>query len=246
MLFHLCYVMPINKIIHYIWLGNNKIDKVSSICINSWYSNLKDYEIKQWNEKNLPIDKIKKSSKFFRDCYNKKLWAFASDYLRLYLLYEYGGIYLDTDVQVIKNFDSFLDLDFFAGLESNEFVGTGVIGAKKKSNVIKKILDFYDNEIYFSPLCNNPMIFKYILDKNKYLLDKKNVIFQEKIFSPLSLIEENEYPKFTNETVSIHWYNANWNFTIKGEIFLRCKNLSWYKKPYIVLRILFRRFILKK
>ena len=92
----------IPKKIHYIWLGRNKKDRASQICLNSWKTNLKDYEIIEWNEDNLPLDSIAQHNRFFYYCRKYKLWAFMSDYLRLWILYKEGGIYLDTYVQLLK------------------------------------------------------------------------------------------------------------------------------------------------
>ena len=141
----------IPKIIHFIWLGNNKIDKKSQICINSAKRLLPDYQINIWTESNINIEKIRKKNKFFDECLKNKLWAFASDYLRLYILAKYGGIYLDTDVEVIKKFDDLLINKCFMGLEEeingDTYIGTGIIGAESDSVVIDKILDFYDQKI---------------------------------------------------------------------------------------------------
>ena len=109
----------ISKKIHYIWLGENKKDRVSQICINSWKNVLKDYKIIEWNEDNLPLDKIAKANSFFACCMKYKLWAFMSDYLRLWILYQEGGVYMDTDVQAIKPFDDLLKNKTFLKINKN-------------------------------------------------------------------------------------------------------------------------------
>ncbi|WP_323067760.1 glycosyltransferase family 32 protein, partial [Limosilactobacillus reuteri] len=108
----------IPKKIHFIWLGGGNFDKQSLICVNSAKRILSNYQIVIWTEKNLDLEKIANENKFLRECLKRKLWAFVSDYLRLYILYHYGGIYLDTDVQIIKPFSKeMLSKNFFAGLE---------------------------------------------------------------------------------------------------------------------------------
>ena len=107
----------IPKIIHYIWLGGKPKPNVVNICINSWREKLSDYEIIEWNEKNLKLDEISSKNKFFSECRKRKLWAYMADYLRLWILYQYGGIYIDTDMQIIRSLDSLLDCDFWIGEE---------------------------------------------------------------------------------------------------------------------------------
>ena len=138
----------IQKKIHYIWLGQKQKDRASQICINSWKSNLPNYEIIEWNESNLPLDEIARENRFFAYCRKYKLWAFMSDYLRLWILEREGGIYLDTDVQVLKPFDDLLKYPMFLGYEMNDYVGTGIIGAEKGNPVIKALLNFYADKIW--------------------------------------------------------------------------------------------------
>ena len=92
--------MSIPKVIHYCWFGGGKLDELSQRCLESWKEKLPDYEIKEWNESNFDI----KINKFVNEAYEKKYWAFVSDYARLWVVYNYGGIYLDTDVEVLNHF----------------------------------------------------------------------------------------------------------------------------------------------
>ena len=109
----------IPKIIHYCWFGGN--DKLESVmkCIESWKKYLPDYEIMEWNESNF---NIKKANQYVREAYDNKKWAFVTDYVRLIALYENGGIYFDTDVEVFKSFDSLLSEKAFFGFESTIYV----------------------------------------------------------------------------------------------------------------------------
>ena len=91
----------IPKIIHYCWFGKNEKPDIVIKCIDSWKKILNEYEIIEWNEKNFKID----SNKFVKQAYDSKKFAFVSDYVRVYALYNYGGIYLDTDVEVFKSLD---------------------------------------------------------------------------------------------------------------------------------------------
>lgn len=218
----------IQKKIHYIWLGNKPMDKTSIMCINSCRRACPDYEIKIWDEKELNLKQISKNNKFLDICLKLKLWAFASDYLRLYILSKEGGIYLDTDVEVIKNFDSMLDEVFFVGREMGDYIGTGIIGADKNSKILKSLIEFYDQEIWNVDYYNNPIIFKNVI------FDEKNSNFDYKIFPVNYFSPYNPYKKLNKDiignqdTVCIHWYNANWGISRKGYVFLNTKHI---KKP---------------
>ena len=104
--------MAIPKIIHYVWMGGKEKPPKIKKCIKTWKKHLKDYEFIEWNEKNFDIN----SNSFVKKMYENKKWAFVSDYVRAYAIYNYGGIYLDTDVFVIDKLDSLLNSRAFVGL----------------------------------------------------------------------------------------------------------------------------------
>lgn len=138
----------IPKIIHYCWFGNGEQSDKIKFCINTWKKILPDYEIKEWSDKDLHLFT---DNKYVKEAYNAKKWAFVSDVFRLYALYTYGGIYFDTDVEVRKSFDNFLNHDFFIGAEKlkNSYnLGTAVIGAQKNNKIIKNMLDIYINKSF--------------------------------------------------------------------------------------------------
>ena len=97
--------MTIPKIIHYVWVGGNPKSKDIQRCMKTWKKHLKDYEIIEWNENNFDIN----SNKFVKQAYEAKKWAYVSDYIRAYAIYNYGGIYLDTDVIVLDNLEELLE-----------------------------------------------------------------------------------------------------------------------------------------
>ncbi|MGL4897193.1 MAG: glycosyltransferase family 32 protein, partial [Cetobacterium sp.] len=119
------------KKIHYIWLGKGSKPNIMDICINSWREKLPNYEIIEWNEENLDFYNEIKKNRFLEECYKRKLWAFLSDYFRVKVLYENGGIYLDSDMQILKSLDRFLDDKLFLGMEDENQPSAGIIGAKK-------------------------------------------------------------------------------------------------------------------
>lgn len=137
----------IPKTIHYCWFGKGKKPYLIRKCIGTWRDIMPDYEIKEWNEDNFPIDEFP----FARQAYEEHKWAFVADVCRFYALYKEGGIYLDTDVEVFRRFDTFLSDDFFAGTEvrsankADDFVtvDASVFGCVKGHWYAGECLDFY-------------------------------------------------------------------------------------------------------
>ncbi|WP_066874224.1 glycosyltransferase family 32 protein [Clostridium mediterraneense] len=132
----------IPKIIHYCWFGGNKIPKEALRCINSWKEIMPDYELKIWNEENFDIT----CNEFVYQAYNNKKYAFVTDFVRLYALYNYGGIYMDTDVEVIKPLNRFLKHRAFTSFENEYSIPTGMMAACKNNEWIKILLDFYNDK----------------------------------------------------------------------------------------------------
>ena len=119
----------IPKKIHYCWIGGNPLPELAIKCIESWKKYCPDYEIIEWNEKNYDFRK----NQFMREAYDEKKWGFVPDYARLDIIYEHGGIYLDTDVEIIKPLDSLLKEQGFAGMEQPGIVALGLgFGAEPK------------------------------------------------------------------------------------------------------------------
>lgn len=129
----------IPKKIHYIWFGRGEHNDRIKHCIESWKKYLPDYEIIEWNEDNFDIN----YNDFTKKAYEEKKYAYVSDVARLWILYNYGGIYMDTDVEVYKPLDEFLDNEGFIGFEDTHYLSTGTIGCEKHNPIIKCILDYY-------------------------------------------------------------------------------------------------------
>lgn len=145
----------IPKIIHYIWLGNNPMPKALSDCVDSWKKYMSDYELMLWDDR--AISRVNMT--FVNEAIQAKKWAFASDVIRLWALYNYGGIYLDTDVKVLKSFDPLLDNKAFIGRENclqligkkTEYHLTSFcFGAEKGSVYIKRCLDYYKDRHFIN------------------------------------------------------------------------------------------------
>lgn len=207
----------IPKIIHYCWFGGNKKSKLIMKCIESWKKYFPDYEIMEWNEENSDINE----NEYVREAYRLKKWAYVSDYIRMKVLYEYGGIYFDTDVEVIRRYpQEILDLSSFTGIESFScLVNPGLIyGCLKGDSLVKEVVDSYQNDkfIITSPeemLTINKRI-SGILDKYGYIREdiKQTVngltIFPSEVFCAYD--GQKRCIKITDNTVSVHHYTASW------------------------------------
>ena len=222
----------IEKKIHYVWFGGDKPEKVLK-CIESWKNILPEYEIIEWNEKNFDIEKEMKENKFFRECYKRKLWAFVSDYVRVKVLYEYGGIYLDTDMEIIKDITPLLNTKLFLGYENDYTMSFGIVRTVAKNDIFKKFIEFYEEEIWHSPLHIVTGIFTKILTK-KYgdisnISKEEVVVYPREYFYPYNHDEEFKEECITPNTYAIHWWGKSWGKNPKV-YFLKYKHLPWWKK----------------
>lgn len=133
--------MSIPKIIHYCWFGGNPLPEEAKQYIQSWEKYCPDYQIIEWNEKNFDLDVVP----YVKEAHKEKKWAFISDYVRLYALNLMGGVYMDTDVEVLKSLDSFLNDEGFSGFEREDAILTGIMAAEKNNPFINELLHEYDN-----------------------------------------------------------------------------------------------------
>lgn len=134
----------IPKTIHYCWFGRGEKSDLINNCIESWKKHLPDYEIIEWNEDNFDVN----ICKYTEQAYKARKWAFVADYARLYALYEFGGIYLDTDMMLYVSLNPFLDSTGFFGFESRDFIAMSPIGAEKGNDLIHDMLMQYSNRSF--------------------------------------------------------------------------------------------------
>lgn len=229
----------IPKKIHYVWIGGPK-GNLENICINSWREKLPDYEIIEWNEKNFDIEKEIKGKKFLEECYKRKMWAFISDYIRIKVLYEHGGIYMDTDMQIIKDITPFLDNEVFFGYENEKYMSAGIIGSVKEHDLFKKMMDFYNEDILKSDLFTIPKVMTYIVEKNYAKIDRNNYennihIYDEQYFYPFSFKEDFYIDCIKEDTYGIHWWGKSW--AKKRSCYLESKHLSGVSKAWKCFKI---------
>ena len=137
----------IPKVIHYVWFGRGKKSPLIKHCIKSWRKVMPDYEVIEWNEDNFDVN----MNTYCRQAYEKGKYAFAADYARLWILYNHGGIYMDTDVAAFKSLEPFLSHTCFLGFENDKAIGTGLIGAIKGADTIGYLLDYYKDREFLDP-----------------------------------------------------------------------------------------------
>ena len=198
----------IPKVIHYCWFGGNTKSELVIKCIESWKFYLPEFEIIEWNE----VNSIKFRNKFYRDSLRKKKYAFVSDYIRTKVLFEFGGIYFDTDMLLIKKFNhSFLEYDFFIGSEAPELVSFGIIGSLKSHRFLKSMLELYDQiefDRFNPPIITN--LFNSLININT--LSKKELILSIDYFYSLPYeYRLEDFNRFlTKNSIAVHLWNHSW------------------------------------
>lgn len=210
------------KIIHYCWFGNNPLPASAKKCINSWRKYFPDYEIKEWNESNYDVNKIP----YTQQAYAAEKYAFVSDFARFDILYHEGGIYFDTDVEVIRSFDDILERGAFMGCEidANEKEGIGVnpglgIGVNPGLRIYKALIEYYENMSFLNQdgsLNTTTVVFHTTEVLKKYGLKEIEgiqciegiYIYPKDYFCPYDY--RNGILSKTVNTHSIHWNSMTW------------------------------------
>lgn len=207
----------IPKVIHYAWFGRGEKPESVKKYMESWKLHMPDYEIIEWNEENFDIDEYK----YAREAYDAKKYAHVSDVLRLHVLYNFGGIYMDTDVEVIKSFDDLLSNSGFSGFESDTRIPTGTMAAEKNNRWIYEQLEIYKKisflDEYGKPnlTTNVEYITNMSLEKHGYIPNgKKQVLKYGMVMYPFEYfcaksLETGEI-KITENTYTIHHFSGSW------------------------------------
>lgn len=222
----------IPKIIHYCWLGNHPLPKKHKKFIKSWAKHMPEYQIKCWNEENFDIQ----SNPFINQAYKAKKYAFVADYIRLFALYTEGGIYLDTDVKVLKSFSPYLNHSFISSIEyhpvkdvdkyitkngkrissSDNFgisIHSAIIGAEKNCQYVKECLEYYNNINFISENINAnktiPVVLAIHAEKYGLRYLNKDQLLQDNIMIYSSDIFS-EYRTKSNKSVAIHYCEGSW------------------------------------
>lgn len=207
----------IPKIIHYCWFSGEPFDRTTEYCIKSWKEKCPDYEIRECNATNLDMT----SNQFMYEAYKAKKWAFAADYARLLLLYKYGGIYMDGDVEVLKSFDDLINQKAFIGQERSGWISAGVIASEPGNPVIKTFLDYYKDKHFvnsdgtYNQVTNVQIITHNLFETYGFLLEPKIMMMGESLtvypveyFSPKDGVTG--VITTTSNTHTIHHFNNAW------------------------------------
>lgn len=223
--------MRIPKLIHYCWFGGSPIPDSYQKNIESWKKYCSDYEIIQWNESNYDIRK----NQFMYQAYQRKGWAYVSDYARKDIIYSCGGIYFDTDVEVLKPLDDLLHNEFFMGMDDVANIATGAgFGAVKGNGLIKELRDDYEGQVYVDDsgrivgrVCGvyetAVMVRHGYRPGNKCQLIEGGCVFPREVLCPISWIGMSD--AYTDRTLTVHKYDDLLNTPLQRkeieEIYLR-------------------------
>lgn len=229
----------IPKTIHYCWFGHGEMPELAIKCIESWHKYLPDYEYKLWNEDNFDIN----SNQYAKEAYEARKYAFVTDYVRLFALYTEGGIYMDTDVEVLKPYDDLLTLTGFTGYEGSKYHPpvTGTMASEPGGEWVKEQLDTYNGAHFklhdgsFDMTTNTVRITEtmkaggFVSDGNKQVY-KGMHIFPTEFFCPRQTTGE---ILITNDTYCDHHFMGSWDNSRKNNILLRLlgqKAFTWLIK----------------
>lgn len=208
----------IPKIIHYCWFGDKQIPKQNRIWMESWKKFCPDYQIIEWNESNYDVSK----NLYMRQAYEKRKWAFVSDYARLDIIEQYGGVYLDTDVELLKNIDILLKNEAFCGFENKKYVAFGLgFGAVKNHELINELKNDYKGRPFVfksgetnetpCPIYQTELLEKYNLKRNGQFQILKNItIYPVQVLCAMSPYSFKVMNNLEN-SYSIHHYTGSWS-----------------------------------
>lgn len=222
----------IPKIIHYCWFGRNPLPPLAIKCIESWKKILPEYEIKEWNEDNFDLDMYP----YAREAYDNRKFAFVTDIVRLYALFNEGGVYMDTDVEILKPLDPFLHHAAFSGFESEDSFPTGLMAAEKGSKWAKDNLEWYNDKHFVKDdgtldTTTNVVIIMKVLEKYHFKLDNTYqevsgyfTIYPKEYFCPKDY--DTKKIHLTDNTVAIHHFDGSWHSKSDKMKELLCKILG--------------------
>lgn len=232
----------IPKKIHYCWFGRGKKPYLIRKCLKSWQRIMPDYEIKEWNEDNFDVNVIP----FVKQAYEERKWAFVADVCRFYACYKEGGIYLDTDVEVFKRLDKFIEHRFFAGTEyrprevgvDHVSVDASAFGCEKGHWYAQECFNWYSDKPF---LCNDGSVSggvvqnvaSLILEKYGYEREDRQQIVRDVVIYP-STVFTNKYDDHDKvDTYTLHHFDGSWTDSdTRGWLFKFCRRhdlMHWYR-----------------
>lgn len=213
----------IPKIIHFCWYGENEFPDIVKKCIESWGAKLPDWEIMLWNEKNSPLND---EHPYLIKALDKKQYAFAADYTRCYALHKYGGVYFDTDVEVIRDFEPLRALSGFLAPENcaGDLYNVAVFGMNRQHIFCKDMMDYYNNLSGFEPI---PDVVSTLLKRKNYDITmlNRNSFYPYNPFDHAQKVKQLFYSDISDETYAIHHWVGSW----KPTFIARIKNFIKHK-----------------
>lgn len=217
----------IPKKIHYCWFGRGPMPELALMCINSWHKHMPDYQYKLWNEDNFDINSVP----YVKEAYESKKYAFVTDYVRLYALYTEGGIYMDTDVEVLKSYDDLLGLSGFTGYEGSKHLPpvTGTMASEAGNAWVKEQLDSYVGVHFIKPdgtldTTTNTTRISNIMKEGGFVQDGKEKVYKDMHIFPVDYFcprQTSGERLFTENTYCDHHFMGSWGDHKKKGILLK-------------------------
>lgn len=228
----------IPKIIHYCWFGNNAKSRNIKKCIKTWHRFLPEFKIIEWNESNVDLNN---APQYVKDAYLYKKYAFVADYFRFWAIYNYGGIYLDTDMQLTKSLDEFLTYVSFVGFGSKSEINGAIIGCNKNNSYCQELMNSYQLSSFIKEGKPNfvtivDRLTEFYKSKGFELNNKLQIINNNALFPQEYFYAKDYFTKkinITENTHAIHHYDGTW-LSRKERIILKTPN--WLLKIYKRIR----------
>lgn len=226
--------MSIPKIIHYCWLSGEPFSSEIQACIESWHKYMPEFEYKLWDMNSFDVNSVH----YVRQAVDKKKWAFASDYIRLWALYNYGGIYLDSDIEVLKSFTPLLSEKAFTGFEVGGRVAAWIFGSESRNSIIGKLLTFYENKQFINadgsldmtpntlPVTNT-FAKMGLVDSNVTQRLDNITVFSSDYFSPFNPWTKEK--RITTNSYAMHLFKGSWMNDKNDALFLENIEYNLYR-----------------
>ena len=220
----------IPKIIHYCWFGRGPKPELAQKCIESWKNFCPDYTLVEWNEDNFDIS----SNQYVKEAYEARKFAFVTDYVRLYAMYTQGGIYMDTDVMLLKSLDEFLNNEAFCGFESKTKINTGTLASVKGFPLFQILLADYDKREFLRAdgtldmttnveVITSQLLEKGLIPNGEYQEIEQMAFYPQNVFCPDH--KKLNDPTYMAETATIHYFAGSW----KSEKTRNREQSLWWK-----------------
>ncbi|MGL5042391.1 MAG: glycosyltransferase family 32 protein [Culicoidibacterales bacterium] len=198
----------IPKKIHYCWFGRGQKNELVVKCIETWKTILPEYEIIEWNEEKINWSEM---PKYVIQAYEEKKWAFVSDYIRMYALYDQGGVYFDTDIELLRSIDTLLSSQGFTGFQHKYSLITAICAAKKGNAIIKEIMEYYHHSTFIKKsgeldLTANPVIWGNVFKKHDLIFNDKTQVLNDNFI----VYNSSYFGNNKKNSYLIHHFEATW------------------------------------